>query len=164
MNMEKGAYQKREERKERIRNVEVSKVLENLSKNYKKEFPFLLLYKEIDMLYSKIDDVDKYFLVGILRQITLELQHTINTIDKKELDYYITKRFADESGRYFIGPVKAFKKIKETIPTIIRRHYVSSLIFVENYMRTELDQIRFDINEYSVKNDTMNNDVIETER
>jgi predicted amidohydrolase len=38
----------------RVRNVEISKVLENLAKNYKAEFPFLIHYEEIKKLYDKL--------------------------------------------------------------------------------------------------------------
>ena len=45
---------KENEENHRVRNVEVSKVLENLAENYKKEFPFLIHYKEIKELYDKL--------------------------------------------------------------------------------------------------------------
>ena len=57
----------------RVRNVEISKVLENLAKNYKAEFPFLIHYEEIKKLYDKLAEQYTYFQVMILKHIALEL-------------------------------------------------------------------------------------------
>jgi hypothetical protein len=65
----------------RVRNVEISKVLENLAKNYKAEFPFLIHYEEIKKLYDKLAQQYTYFQVMILK-------YMLDTISKKELDYY----------------------------------------------------------------------------
>ena len=88
-----GMINEENEKGGRARNVEVSKVLENLSENFKEEFPFLFHYKEIKELYDKLA-VEKgggrssllseyeYFHVQLIKQIALELQYSLDTIDK----------------------------------------------------------------------------------
>jgi hypothetical protein len=133
----------------RARNVQISNILENLSQNYKEGFPFLLHYREIKELYDKIVTEEGvtdylYFQVKIIKKIALELQYHIDTISKKELDYYITKRYSDELTKRFVGPIRyrsLVPRLEVIIPPIIRKYLVYNLACMREYLRDELERI-----------------------
>jgi len=131
----------------RARNIEVSKVLQNLSENYKEEFPFLVHYKEIEELYDKLATEKgipeyEYFQAKLIKKIALELQYSIDTIKKEELDYHITKRYSEELTWYYMAPLKISPS---PLPDIIRQYYLYTQEFIKNYLEKELQDIKFRI-------------------
>jgi hypothetical protein len=141
----------------RKRNVEISNVLENLSDNFQKEFPFLIHYKDIKDLYEQVPKQKKsqyaYFQVTYLKQIALELQNQIDTIDKEELHYYIIKRYYEESSRYFVSPTLAGAPLPgliRVIPDPVRKYLVTNLLIMRDYLRTKLQEFEYNIERFSV--------------
>jgi hypothetical protein len=141
----------------RERNVEISQVLENLSKNFKEEFPFLMYYKDIMILYKQVPEQKKsqyaYFQIKCLKQIALELQSQIDTIDKEELDYYIIKRYSEESTRYFVSPTlpgAPLTGLVGLIPYPVRKYLVITLLKMRDYLRTKLTEFEYDIERFAV--------------
>ena len=114
--------------------------MQNLSENYKDEFPFLIYYKEIKELYYKLATEKgiseyKYFHVQLIEQIAFELQHSLDTIDKEDLNYYIIKRYSEELTWYYMAPLKLSLL---PLPTVIREYYVFTQEFLKNYLEKEL--------------------------
>jgi hypothetical protein len=139
--------------RKRKRNVKISHVLENLSENYNVEFRFLEYYKEIKELYYTIAKDEhkseyKYFQVGCLKRIALELQNVIDTIDKAELDYYITKRYEEDSTWYFI--TGWLPTIPGSVPSIIIEYYRRMHIIMRGYLGHQLEECEFEANRFPV--------------
>jgi ribosomal protein S6 len=148
---------KRNRKGGRKRNVEISNVLENLSDNFQKEFPFLVHYKGIKKLHKQVPEQKKsqyaYFQVRCLKQIALELQNQLDTIDKEELDYYIIKRHYEESSRYFVSPTLAGAPLAgliRVIPDPVRKYLVTNLLIMRDYLRTKLQEFEYNIERFSV--------------
>jgi hypothetical protein len=142
-----------EEKEHRIRNVEISNTLANLSENYKQEFPFLMNYNGIKDLYDKLASEEgiieyRYFQVNILKKIALELQYDINRISEKELNYHIINRYSEELTKPFVESMKGWMGF---VPNTVRGYFVRNLIWMrDNYLRPKLENI-----ESRIKNMTM---------
>jgi hypothetical protein len=145
---------KQEEEEGRIRNVEMSKVLQNLSENYWKEFPFLIYYKEVKELYDNEGRSDyEYFQVKHIKQIALELQNNIDTIDKEDLDYYVTKRYYEGVTWHFVSPIFHHPPFAtfgvELVSPVIIKYVIHNLTFLSRYLEKEFDKTKFYIDKFS---------------
>jgi hypothetical protein len=126
------------------RNIEVSEVLQNLSENYKAEFPFLIHYKEIKELYDKLATEKgiqeyEYFHVKIIRQIAQELQYSLDTIDKEDLNYYLIKRYSEELTWRYMTPLNLSPL---PLPAVIQDYYVYTQECIRNYLEKELQDTK----------------------
>jgi hypothetical protein len=125
----------------RARNIEISKVLQNLSENYKKEFPFLKHYKEIKELYDELAEREEYkhFQVKLVKQVAQELQYSLDTIDKEDLNYHMIKRYSEALTWYYMAPLKMSVL---PLPEVIREYYVYTQEFIRNYLEKELQDTK----------------------
>ena len=84
----------------------------------------------------------------------MELQHNIDAISKKELDYYITRHYSDELTKGFVDcilPGSLFGGLVGTIPPVIRRYLVHNLAYLREYLKYELGKTEYDINNFDLK-------------
>jgi hypothetical protein len=151
---------KQENEDGRVRNVEISNVLKNLSENYGDEFGFLLHYSEIEKLYNtlaeekekekKRPDRYKHFQVKLSKQIALEFQYSLDIIDKDELDYHITMHYSRTLAWHFVAPTLPgglLPGLVEEIPPIVRKYLVFNNVYLRKYLKSELEET-----EYKIKN------------
>jgi hypothetical protein len=68
-------------------NIQISKILENMTKNFPKEIPFLMFYQEL------LDILPTNFSVKVIKELAYELQFQLDNIDIEDLRYYVTKRY-----------------------------------------------------------------------
>ena len=147
----------------RQKNVEISKALQNIGENFKGEFSFLMHYREIKEIYDKMAEDRhrsdyEYFQVKCLKQIALELQYSLDTLNKNDLDYYITKRYVDDTmRRYFVVGAKWNPLMSiDSIPAIIREYYTHNQILNRKYLEGQLEVCNFEISEFvSMKQDSI---------
>jgi hypothetical protein len=93
----------REEHK--VHNQRISKLLENLSKHYLEDFPFLMYDGEFKKEYETLEKdgkVPKNFEIELLKKVAEELRFQVHTASKDFLKYWITRRYSGELTRYFI--------------------------------------------------------------
>jgi hypothetical protein len=111
--------------------------MQNLSENYKKEFPFLKHYKEIKELYDELAEREEYkhFQVKLVKQVAFELRYSLDTIDKEDLNYHIIKRYSEALTWRYMAPLKLSLF---PLPTVIRKYYVYTQEFLKNYLEKEL--------------------------
>jgi hypothetical protein len=148
--------EEQEEENGRARNVEISNILENLSENYKEEFPFLIHYKEIKKLYNKKAEIQekedyKYFQVKILKQIAMKFQFDLDKIEMKELDYYITKQYREELEQYDTASHSLLSFITRPfdLPHVIRDYCIHAEKLIRSYLENELDGCRARLENHS---------------
>ena len=122
----------------RVRNVELSTILENLAENYKLEFPYLRYYKEIKKLYDSLPDEYRLFHVKLMKQIALELRYSLNTIDDEELEYYVTKCCSDALTWRYLTPMISIS----SPPRVIQDYYLYTQQLIKNYLENELWKTR----------------------
>jgi hypothetical protein len=133
-----------EEKREngRVKNAEISNILENLSENFKKDFPYLMRYNEIKEIYDELAKKEKgyeYFQVRLLKQVALELQNIIDTIDTEELNYYVTKHYSTRLTIDHIRDANGLLRPQQGIPRAIKQYFVANLDRVKEYLDVELE-------------------------
>lgn len=153
---------KQENEDGRVRNVEISNVLKNLSENYGDEFVFLLHYSEIEKLYNTLAEKEgkekkrperyKHFQVKLSKQIALEFQYSLDIIDKDELDYYITMHYSRTLTWHFVAPTLPgglLPGLVEAIPPIVRKYLVFNNVYLRKYLKSELEETEYKIKKYA---------------
>lgn len=143
----------KEERENRTRNIEISNILKNLSENFWQDFPYLRYYEEIKKLYDRLAKEDKgfdYFQVTLMKRIALGLQCVIDSIDTEELNYYVTKQYSQRLTAYYVSDAIALLGYPAGIPNTIRQYLLENLVYVQNYLSEELQNIEYEIGTYDV--------------
>ena len=80
---------------------QMNMVLENLSKNFVEDFPFLLFYNDFkNALRGR-----SYYLPRLISEVALELQYQVYSADNRFLMYWVIKRFSEDLMKNLITPI-----------------------------------------------------------
>jgi hypothetical protein len=138
------------DKKSRIHNVRISKVLENLSKNYSDEFTFLLYYTEFKREYERLGQVKELsgtYQLNLMREIAEELRYQIQTASTSFLMYWVTKRYSEEVTRHFTNSVKLkMGLVNETFLNLsymkLKDYQLRTFKIMKDYLQFEYDMIK----------------------
>jgi hypothetical protein len=92
------------DKKGRVHNIRIGKVLESLSKYHAEEFPFLLYYSEFKKEYDRLGQVREFhkdYLIKLIREIAKELKYQLESAPTAFIRYWVTKRYSEGITRYF---------------------------------------------------------------
>jgi hypothetical protein len=81
----------------------------------------------------------EHFHVKIITQIAKELRYSLDTIDKEDLTYYITKRYSEGLTWRYMIPLKLSLS---PMPKVIREYHVYTQELIRNYLEKELHYTR----------------------
>jgi hypothetical protein len=133
------------EKKGRIHNIRITKVLENLSKYYTKEFPFLLYYDDFKNEYEQLAElqtVSTNFEIKLLKEIAEELQYQVHTASNDFLKYWVTRRFSGGITYYFTTRFSTeFGDVDQTLKYLsfakLKEYMLTNLSIISGYLGNE---------------------------
>ena len=99
-------------------------------------------YNEIKEIYDELAKKEKryeYFQVRLLKQVALELQNIIDTIDTEELNYYVTKHYSTRLTIDHIRYANGLLRPPQGITHAIKQYFVANLVRVKEYLDVELE-------------------------
>jgi hypothetical protein len=118
---------------------QINMVLQNLSKNFVDDFPFLLYYVDFKNEFKG----ESYYLPRLMIKIATELQYQVYSADIKFLMYWVMKRFSEEIIRHFITPIVWGLWNSENIsPKILtddklKKYELSTISLLADYLHKE---------------------------
>jgi hypothetical protein len=96
---------RKEWKKRRKHNVQLSCMLANLSEHFPNNFSFLLYYTDFRKALKKKEHEEKnlelFSEAEALKKIAMELQYQIESADIHFLQYWVTKRYMEQVIDYF---------------------------------------------------------------
>jgi hypothetical protein len=133
------------EKKGRIHNIRITKVLENLSKYYTKEFPFLLYYDDFKNEYEQLAElqtVSTNFEIKLLKEIAEELQYQVHTASNDFLKYWVTQRFSGGITYYFTTRFSTeYCVVDQTLKYLsfakLKEYMLTNLSIISGYLGNE---------------------------
>jgi hypothetical protein len=138
--------QKRKElKKRRTRNVQLSHMLSNLSEHFPNNFPFLLYYDDFKKVLKRKAQEEKnlelFSEVEALKRIALELQYQIGSADILFLRYWVTKRYIELVMDYFGYSFKAglIKNIRDIPYAKLKDYLLRNIAIMIDYLESELE-------------------------
>jgi hypothetical protein len=150
------------DRKGRVHNKRIAKVLETLSECYPNEFPFLLYYKDFKKEYERLANFGKVlrnYEIKLLKEIAEELQYQVHSASIDFLNYWVIRRFSEGITYYFTHLVhiergyeayfREHQSIKYLSIAKVRDYILLNAGIISKYLNSECRKIKKEYNSYN---------------
>lgn len=128
------------EQNERAHNERIDKLLDNLSKNYEHDFPFLLYYTDFK------GELPRNFLVKLLKDIAQELKGLVDISNFEHLMYHVARRYYFEIEQYFFAdrflalPICDTNEIHNDIRNKLIKYQFKIRSYIEHKQKKDLKE------------------------
>jgi hypothetical protein len=117
-------------------NIRIAEVIDNMSEYHRKEFPFLMYYREF------VEILPRNFVIELLREIAEELQYQLESSDMDFLKYWVIRRFYGAITNYFdalekISLIHLIREIGEEVYNKLKNYHIDGLRYLIDYHERE---------------------------
>lgn len=151
-----------ENREEISHNRRIQKVVENISLNYRDQFPFLLFYQEFRNLFNKTKTIKHEYdniEVRLIKEIASDVSNQLQSSDINFLKYYVIKKY---SSRILFNTIELIKlellEKNHDLLNMINEYQLINLKYLKTYLDKEKNVIEEHYN--SLSNSNINDKIV----